>query len=732
MTDEISDHDLVYTVLNIRKQKFEQRYKFIRNEKLFDLNKYINDFSQLPLSIVFALDDPNDQVNVLNQLITECINRHAPLRKVKLTRPPAPWMSNLNITSLQRLRENQRKLAQQTDSVEDWNKYRETRNRLKKEIKQTKKNFFKKALLSKNSKEVWKTIHRILKPNYQRIKADPKALNDHFTSLATKVTGKGKNDISNVQSFIQTLPSTNINSFKIEHTNYEQVDKILKSLRNDTSTGFDTIPAKFIKPVRELIASPLTNIINNSIDKSIFPNQWKIARICPIPKVNNPSQFKNYSPISVLPILSKVYEKVILIQLSSFIDQQKLYKTTQSGYRKGHSCITLLLKLRNDIQKAMNNTEVTLSVFADYSKAFDTVDHQVLIEKLHSLNFSKSTLLLLLDYLSERKQFIQIDDKFSPHNTIQFGVPQGSILGPILFNIYVSDLSDNAKSKCLQFADDTTFYNHCKVKDIPTIATSLKTDIESIKSWSKEANLVFNGDKTKVLLFSTSQLSSRHKLDNDNTFNIDIDNKNLERKTTWKVLGIHLNQHLDWKEQISSVIASGYATLRTLRRIKRLTPFHVRKSLAECLVLSKINYGIELYKNAPEYLKVRLQRLQKSTAGYVLGKYAKQIDVVNLKWLPIHEQIDFSIVKLAFKSLYDESFPEYLQVKFAIVNNQFRSSTNKDCNSNEICRDKNTFENDVAKIFNELPRNIRTNDDMNSFFKDAKIYYFDRALARSL
>ena len=154
-----------------------------------------------------------------------------------------------------------------------------------------------------------------------------------------------------------------------------------------------------------------------------------------------------------------------------------LYKNTQSGYRKGHSSITLLLKLQDDIQKAMNRNEVTLSLFADYSKAFDTVSHKVLLRKLHSLQFSQSSLHLMNSYLSNRKQFVQIDDKRSPLTNVTFGVPQGSILGPILFNLYVYDLSENSTGQYLQFADDTTLYRHCKVKDIIENAKILESNI---------------------------------------------------------------------------------------------------------------------------------------------------------------------------------------------------------------------------------------------------------------
>ena len=350
--------------------------------------------------------------------------------------------------------------------------------------------------------------------------------------------------------------------------------------------------------------------------------------------------------------MSKVYEKVILNQLSAFIRKMMLYKNTQSGYRKGHSSITLLLKLQDDIQKALNRNEVTFSLFADHSKAFDTVDHKTLLHKLHSLQFSHSSLHLMNSYLTERKQFAQIDDKRSPLARVYYGVPQGSILEPILFNLYVHDLSESSTGECLRFADDTTLYRHCKPKDTTVNAKLLEANIISLESWSKKSNLVFN----------TRQMSQKHNLHNPELCTMKSEDIIIKRGVTWKVLGIKFHQNSSWKNQIITLITEGYSTLRTLKKIKRLTPFHVRKMLAESLILLRINYDIVLYINAPAYLMKRLQRLQNAAPGYVLMSYSNEKDVISLNWLPIIELIDFEISILTQKALCDESWPNYLSL----------------------------------------------------------------------
>ena len=217
---------------------------------------------------------------------------------------------------------------------------------------------------------------------------------NYFSNLTAYLTNK-ENTKSNLTSLLNNLPDENYDqSFHLNHTNYNEVYKIITNLKNDCSSGHDNIPVRYLKPVAEYITSPMVHIINTSIDQEIFPKQWKISRVCPIPKTDNPTSIKDYRPISVLSVLSKVYERVILNQLCSFIETQNLYNINQSGFRKGHSTNTLLLKLRDDIRTAMNRSEVTLSILIDYSKAFDTIDHCILLKKLQNMNFAKNTINL--------------------------------------------------------------------------------------------------------------------------------------------------------------------------------------------------------------------------------------------------------------------------------------------------------------------------------------------------
>ena len=269
-------------------------------------------------------------------------------------------------------------------------------------------------------------------------------MNHYFSNLAAMLTNK-ENTESNFATILNILPDENYNhSFHlINHTNYNEICKIILNLKSD----YDNIPLQYLNFFTEHITSPMMHIINTWIDQDIFQQQCKISRIFLIPKTDNPTSIKDYQQISVLSVLSKVYKHVILNHLCSFIETQNLYNTNQSGFCKGHSTNMLLLKLRDNIRTAKNRSEVTLSVLIDYSKSFDTIDHCILLEKLQNMSFAKNTIKIICSYLifTNRGQEINPIAYF-------FSVPQGSILGPVLFNLYVAELADHSYFTIIQYA----------------------------------------------------------------------------------------------------------------------------------------------------------------------------------------------------------------------------------------------------------------------------------------
>ena len=256
----------------------------------------------------------------MNKLFSDCLESHAPTCRVKLTRPIVPWMKDPTIVSDRQKLELSRIKSRDSKNPKEHQKYLEDKKQYKKTIKDKKNSFLRKALASKNPKTVWNSIDRILNKQQKRINHEPSQTNNYFSNLAANLTNK-ENTKSNLTSLLNNLPDENYDqSFHLNHTNYNEVYKIITNLKNDCSSGHDNIPVRYLKPVAEYITSPMVHIINTSIDQEIFPKQWKISRVCPIPKTDNPTSIKDYRPISVLSVLSKVYERVILNQLCSFIE----------------------------------------------------------------------------------------------------------------------------------------------------------------------------------------------------------------------------------------------------------------------------------------------------------------------------------------------------------------------------------------------------------------------------
>ena len=375
--------------------------------KNFKEESFVEDFSTLPMSIISYSDDPDEQLQTLNSLILECIERHAPLKRIRVTRPPAPWMKCPYIKDLGE--RHCRYEAHNTPSDTNLDYFRSV---LKAAIRTSRKAFIEKVLYSNKSSEVWKVIHRILKPSPKPLRFNPDTLNGHFASTAQRTLNVNATPYVELTELIENLSDdsdyhTLFNNCPVSR---EEVFKAIKTLRSDCSTGADQIPTTFVKLVADNLAGPLTRIINGCITEAYFPKLCKIARVSPIPKVDNPTTNDELRPISILPVLSKVFERLVGWQMSEFANSASLLHDNISSFRKGHSTTTALLGIRDDIKRAMKRKEVTLMVLADFSKAFDTVCFKTTLKKFYKLVFSKKYLKWLLSYSSDWTQFVQIDD----------------------------------------------------------------------------------------------------------------------------------------------------------------------------------------------------------------------------------------------------------------------------------------------------------------------------------
>jgi hypothetical protein len=246
----------------------------------------------------------------------------------------------------------------------------------------------------------------------------------------------------------------------------------------------------------------------------------------------------------------------------------------------------------------MKKGELTLMLLADFSKAFDTINFKTVLKKLHRLNFSHGFLYWITSYLTNRLQYVQIDDKKSNLTPVCFGVPQGSILGPFIFNLYVSDV--DVPQTCCQYADDILLYEHCKTAKLDQSIDNMQQSLDSLNHWSSLSNLSLNAKKTKSMLFSTAQMSRAHSFDKVKP-DLICANQEIKRETATKLLVVIFTDRLNWNEHIKYLTSSCCAVLAILRKLKHMAPYNLRKQLVEMLVISKLDYCDTVYSPVHDY-----------------------------------------------------------------------------------------------------------------------------------
>ncbi len=368
-----------------------------------------------------------------------------------------------------------------------------------------------------------------------------------------------------------------------------------------TSYGYDEIPTKILKASVYNIISPLTHIINRSLMTGIVPDQLKIAKILPIYKAADSKLLKNYRPISLLPALSKVYEKIMFNKIMSYLNSNNILYKHQYGFRAKFSTIQPIIHLLNDCAIASNNTpkESTLSVLCDLSKAFDVINHKILFRKLDYYGIRGLPKLWIQNYLTNRTQYVDIENTKSCVCNIECGVPQGSVLGPLLYLIYVNDIANCTKANILSFADDTTLY--ISDQDPNELFRRANFEMNNLFKWFCANKLSLNPVKTKYIIIHPPQM----KMDMSQlTLKVNgVELKqigNNEDEISSKFLGVHFDEHLTWKNHINHVNTKISRALFAIKQIKHILPIASLRTLYYAMIHPHISYGLLAWGNASQ------------------------------------------------------------------------------------------------------------------------------------
>ena len=436
--------------------------------------------------------------------------------------------------------------------------------------------------------------------------SDPQEITESFNKFFCDIGEQLASNFSNNNNsdFKKFLKDPAPQSFFLRKTNVIEIIDTVKKLKNSNSTGHDDFSNKFIKLSLPILAPALVKIFNLSLSSGIYPDKLKIAKVIPIFKKGATTSINNYRPISILSSINKIYEKILYTRLIKYIDKFQLLYKYQYGFRKNHSTDHALIELIDQIRFSIDNNQMTCGIFVDLSKAFDTVNHQILLNKLEHYGIRGKALKLFESYLTGRKQYVQINDNKSQTRSISCGVPQGSVLGPLLFLIFINDLPNCSPLGNFRiFADDTNSFFHCN--NIDELISTGKLIMSALNTWFSANKMTLNTDKSTFTIFKSSRKIIPNIPDSIKFLNMEI-----KRTPTIKFLGLILDENLSWNPHINDLCSKLKSLFHIFYYIRDYISKKDIQTIYYSLIYSRIKYGINIFGNAGSVKIKKLQTLQ--------------------------------------------------------------------------------------------------------------------------
>ena len=473
----------------------------------------------------------------------------------------------------------------------------------------------------------------------------------------------------------------------------------------------------------------LCAIFNRSIVSGVFPTEWKSTKVIPLFKQGERSDLNNYRPISIIPVVAKVFERIVYNQFYEYLTVNNLISCNQSGFRSLHSTATALLEATDNWAFNIDKGNVNAVIFLDLKKAFDTVDHSILLSKLKAYGVGSNSFNWFKSYLDNRMQKCFVNGSLSDSQPLTCGIPQGTILGPLLFLLYINDLPNClANAHPRMYADDThlTFASN----DVAHLEENMNDDLDKITEWLAANNLTLNSSKTEFML-----IGSRQRL---NTFNrlpsFTIDGNSIKQVEFTKSLGVYIDENLTWNTHIRHISKKIASCIGTLKRSRSFVPFETLLCIYNTLVQPHFDYCSVVWGNCNKSLSIKLQKLQNRAARILTSSsYDANADdlFVKLGWQKLNLQRDLKTATMVYKSLNGLA-PDYLKSMFtnrsAISTYSLRNCEGKLAvplpRTNFL---KNSFSYNGALLWNSLPINLRQAQSLASFKTGCRGFLFENA-----
>ena len=665
--------------------------------------------------------------NSLSEHILKAASETIPNRVITVRQNDLPWITS-EIRKLMRKRDRSRRKAKKVNSEYHWSKFKALRNEVV-DLLRLAKSKYHESLCDQikndkfSSKEWWKLVKQL--SNMNKKSHGIKILVSNDDTIITDDLDKANllNSFFASQSIIDesnaTLPVNNElnigNKPILERIAITEADvkDILSILDTTKAVGPDFISPRLLKEASVELAKPLCKLFNLSLTKQIFPNEWKTANVVPVFKKDDPQKVNNYRPISLLSVVSKVFEKCVYKYLHNFIVTNKLLSPHQSGFCERDSTINQLLYIYNEFSHALDEGKEIRVVFFDISKAFDRVWHQGLLFKIRNFGIQGSLLSWIKSYLSNRKQKVIINGKESTVLEINAGVPQGSILGPLFFLIFINDIVVDIGCTIKLFADDTSIYI---VIENPNLgAVILNENLEKVNQWSKQWLVTFNPNKPESLLISRKQNQNIHPP-------LLFDNVPVKEVNSHKHLGLTFNNSCHWGEHIDNILANAYKKLTILRSLKFDLDRNTLQTMYFSFIRPSLEYGDVIFDNCPLYCKDKLEKINIDAARIVTGA-TKLVSRTQLYkecgWEKLEERREKHKL-VQFYKMKNFLTPEYLSNLLPPQHDE-RHGYNTRNSQNLVmpqCRTSyhlNSFIPTCIRLWNSLPNHIKSANSLNAF-----------------
>ena len=676
--------------------------------------------------------------------LTEILEMHAPLKRRLITlRPSAPWYHE-GISNAKRKRRKMERRWRSSRLCIDRQIYVDQCRAVNKMLKDAKASYYS-SIISENASDpkvlfdaVDKLLNRKVERRYPTASSTIELTNkfaDFFDKKIATIRTKLSNEANtSTQSWEANKKPCHAEFKEFRVMSEREIERFVDTI-GKKSCDLDPIPASILKECKSALLPVLTNIVNMSLQSASMPTALKEAAIKPKLKKDNldSEDYSNFRPISNLKVTTKIIEKAVFCQLSDHLRDNDLEESFQSAYKRFHSTETALLRVQNDVLLEIDNQKCVAMLLLDMSAAFDTVDHDLLLERMEKRYGVKGNVLKWFrSYLQDRKQFVIIDGNKSKTKELRYGVPQGSVLGPILYLLYTSPIGDIIRRHGLNYhlyADDTQLYLPFKPNpaEQPSSIAKIEACVSEIDSWMVCNKLKLNREKTELLI-----LSARHRPPPLVEY-VDVSGERIEPSPSARNIGVIFDEHMSLDKHVTSTCKACFFHLRNISKIRDCLSLADTEKLVHAFITSKLDNTNSLLYGLPKFLIDRLQNVQNAAARVVT--HTRKYDHIKpilkqLHWLPVSQRIDYKILLLTYKALNGQA-PSYITelLKPYVTTRNLRSSSKNLLKVPSVklaSYGHRCFSFVAPTLWNSLPNNIRVSGSLSHFKTCIKTYLFNK------